>query len=182
MAMSVQTSVTDAPLQGYAGMIDTAAPHHIATVRSAEASAAIPFGKAVVLDPSTPATDRDVTLPTTENDLVFGIVVHGQNFSKSWTDGDGNVHGELSSTGLLPGTIFGVLRKGRILVVAATAVVALTSRLWVRAVAGVGETLGALEDADDSTDMIDCTGQGQWMTTADIGDLAWLDVDFSAEA
>lgn len=182
MAMSIQTTVSAAPAKGYAGMIDAASPHHIAHVRSAEASAAIPFGKAVVLDPSAPATDRDVTLPTTETDSVYGIVVHSQGYSQSWTDSDGNVHGELNATGLLPGTIFGVLRKGRILVVAATAVVALASRLWVRAVAGVGETLGALEDADDSTDMIDCTGQGQWMSTANIGELAWLDVDFSAEA
>lgn len=179
MTMSVQTTVTAAPAIGYAGMLDTAYPHALATARSAEASAAIPFGKAVVWDPSTPATDRDVTLPTTENDSVMGIVVHSHNFSKSWVDSGGNTHGELSATGLLPGTIFGVLRKGRILVVAATATVAGVSKLWVRAVAGVGETLGALEDADDSTDMIDCTTKGTWMTTAGIGDLAWLEVDFT---
>lgn len=179
MAMSIQTSVTAAPLVGYAGMLDTAFPHAIATARNSEASAAIPFGKAVVWDPSTPATDRDVTLPTTENDSVMGIAVFSHNFSKSWTDSSGSVHGELNSVGLLPGTIFGVLRKGRIMVVAATATVAGVSKLWIRAVAGSGETLGALEDADDSTDMIDATTKGTWMSTAAIGDLAWLEVDFT---
>jgi hypothetical protein len=179
MAMSVQTTVTAAPLAGYPGMLDTAFPHAIATARSAEASAAIPFGKAVVWDSSTPATDRDVTLPTIESDSVMGIVVHSHNFSKTWVDSGGNTHGELSAVGLLPGTIFGVLRKGRILVTAATAVVAGVSKLWIRAVATVGETLGALEDADDSTDMIDCTTKGTWMSTAGVGELAWLEVDFT---
>lgn len=179
MAMSVQTSVTAAPTNGYAGMLDTAAPHHIATARNGEASAAIPFGRGVVWDPSSPATDRDVTLPATETDIVMGIAVHGQNFSKSWTDGDGNVHGELSSTGLLPGTIFGVLRKGRILVVAEDATTAGTDRLWVRCtVGGVGEVLGGLTTADEGTETIDCTKQGVWVSTAAAGALAWLEVDF----
>ena len=178
MAMSIQTSVSVAPLEGYAGTLDTAYPHTLITARSSESSASIPFGKAVVWDPSTPTHDRDVTLPTGETDSVMGIVVHNHNFARAWIDSAGTTHGELDATGLRPGTIFSVLRKGRILVTAATATVAGVSKLWVRAVAGLGETLGALEDADDSTDMIDCTTKGTWMSTVAAGELAWLEVDF----
>ncbi len=179
MAMSIQTSVTVAPLKGYAGMLDTAAPSVIATARNS-ASASIPFGKAVIWDPSAPATERDVTLPAgSQTSPVMGIVVHSHNFSRTWTDSSGSVHGELDSTGLTENTIFGVLRKGRIMVTAATAVVAGVSRLYVRSVATVGETLGALEDAADASDMIDCTAQGQWMSTVSAGELAWLEVDFT---
>lgn len=180
MAMSIQTSVSAAPAKGYAGTLDTAAPHLIVTARNAESSASIPFGKAVVWDPSTPATERDATLPANQSDPVMGIVVHSHRYSKKWVDGDGNTHGELDETGLMPGTIMGVLRKGRILVTAATAVVAGVSKLYVRRTAGLGETLGALEDAADSTDMIDCTSKGTWMSTVGAGELAWLEVDFTA--
>jgi hypothetical protein len=179
MAMSIQTSVSVAPAKGYAGTLDTAYPHVLITARSVEASASIPFGKAVVWDSSAPATDRDVTLPTAETDSVMGIVVHSHNFARAWVDSAGNTQGELDATGLRPNTIFSVLRKGRILVTAATATVAGASKLWVRAVATVGETLGALEDADDSTDMIDCTTKGTWMSTVAAGELAWLEVDFT---
>jgi len=109
----------------------------------------------------------------------MGIAIHSHNFAQSWTDSNGTVQGEVDATGIMPGVVFGVLRKGRILVTAATAVVAGVSKLWVRAVAGLGETYGALEDADDTTDMIDCTTKGTWMSTAAAGSLAWLEVDFT---
>lgn len=179
MAMSIQTSVTVAPLKGYAGTLDTAAPSVITTARNSEASASIPFGKAVCWDPSAPATERDVTLPAgSQTTPVMGIVVHSHDFSRTWTDSSGSVHGELDATGLLPGTIFGVLRKGRILVTAGSAIVAGVSRLYVRTVAGAN-TVGTLEDAADGVNMIDCTAQGQWMSTVAAGELAWLEVDFT---
>ena len=81
-------------------------------------------------------------------------------------------------TGLLPGAIMNVLRKGRIWVVCESGCDP-DDRLWVRAVAGAGEYLGACENADDSTDTIDCTGQGVWRTTAAAGELAVLEVDFT---
>ncbi len=180
MAMAIQTSVSVAPAQGYAGTLDPAYPHVLISAQNGESSASIPFGKAVVWDPSSPATDFSVTLPAAETNAVMGLAVHSHHYSRAWVDQSGNTHGELDATGLRPGTTFTVARKGRMLVTAATDVVAGVSKLWVRAVAGLGETLGALEDADDSTDMIDCTTQGRWMSTVSAGNLAWLEFDFTA--
>ena len=181
--LSIQTSITARPAKGYPGMVDATAPHTIITAYNAEASASIPFGKAVCWDPSAPANELSVTLPAgAQTTPVMGIVVYRGAYSRAWTDSDGVVHGDLDATGLVPGTVMGILRRGRILVTAASTVVAGVSRLYVRSVAGLGETLGALEDAADSTDMIDCTNQGQWMSSVAAGELAWLEVDFTASA
>lgn len=180
MAMAIQTSVSVAPAKGYAGTLDPAYPSVLVSAQNAEASASIPFGKAVVYDPSSPAHDFSATLPAAETNTVMGIVVHSHHYARAWIDQSGTTHGELDATGLRPGTTFTVARKGRMLVTAASTVVAGVSKLWVRAVAGLGETLGALEDADDSTDMIDCTTQGRWVSNASAGELAWLEFDFTA--
>jgi hypothetical protein len=174
-SLNVQTSYATAPSQGYAGTL-ASGDHDVITMKNVEASASIPFGKAVIFKAGG-STDMDALLPSVETDKVAGIVIRSHAYEKSWTDNDGNTYGGLDATGVRTGQLLNVLRRGRILVTAATAVVP-GSRLWVRAVAGVGETLGALEDADDSTDMIDCTKQGVWMSTADVGGLAWLEVDF----
>lgn len=178
MAMSVQTTFNANPAKGFAGMLFSRPDATLATAQNGEASASIPFGKAVVLDPSAPVHDQSVTLPANQADKVYGIVVFSQQFMPAWTDNQGNVHGQLDATGLVPGVWFSVLRKGKILVTAATAVTP-GDRLYVRRTAGIGETLGALEDAADSTDMIDCTNQGVWLSTAAAGELAWLEVDFT---
>lgn len=178
MTMAFQTSVATSYTRGYAGMVDSGAPHYFVTGRNDD-SVSIPFGKAVVWDPSSPLTDISVTLPANQADAVMGIVIHSNKYQVAWTDKDGNVHGELDGTGLVPSTIMTVLRKGRILVTAASDVVAGTSKLYVRRTAGVGETLGALEGAADSTDMIDCSTKGTWMETVTAGNLAWLEVDFT---
>ena len=177
--MSFQTSISVAPALGYAGMVDAGAPNYFVTGRNDEASASIPFGKAVVWDPSSPATDISVTLPANQTDPVMGIVAFSQRHSRAWVGADGNTYGELDATGLRPGTIMNVLRKGRILVVAASTVVAGVSKLYVRRTATGGEALGDLEDAADGTDMIDCSTKGTWMTSATAGSLAWLEVDFT---
>lgn len=178
MPMSLQTAVSARPAKGYPGMVDAAAPHYIVTAQNGEASASIPFGKAVVWDPSSPAHDISVTLPANQTDKVMGIVCFRGGYSRAWTDADGVVHGDLDATGLVPGTVLGVLRRGRMLVTAASAVTP-GDRLFVRRTAGVGESLGALEDAADSTDMIDSQNQGVWMSTAAAGELAWIEVDFT---
>ena len=177
MAMGLQTTTTAAPAQGYPGMLDVAANHHIVTARNDD-SVSIPFGKAVVWDPSAPATDISATLPAAETNPVLGIVMFSQQYSRAWTDSNGTVRGDVDATGLVPGTMMRICRQGRVLVTAATNVTVGVTKLWVRAVATLGETLGALEGADDSTDMIDCTAQGTWMSTATAGNLAWLEVNF----
>ncbi len=179
--MGAQTTYDSNPALGYAGTLDPNYPSATLTVKNVEASASIPFGKAVVFKTSSPSTDLDVLLPAAETDIVAGIVVKSDAYSRAWTDDDGTVHGQIDSTGVRAGALMVIARKGRMLVKAESAVVP-SGRLWVRAVAGAGESLGALEDADDSTDMIDCTGQGMWMTTAAEDGLAWLEFDFTAEA
>lgn len=175
--MSVQTTFSDAPAAGYAGMLDSNVDHDIITMINAEASASIDFGLAVKFK-DTVTTDKDAVLPAAEGDSILGIVVHSHNYAPQWTDvSTGTTYGELKSDGLAPGAMLNVLRRGRILVICDSGCEA-GDKLWVRAVAGVGERLGACENADDSTDTIDCTAKGTWLTSAAAGELAWLDVNF----
>ena len=175
--MSVQTTFNTAQAIGYAGMLDSSLTHDIITMKNAEASASIAFGRGVVFK-GTVTTDKDAVLPSSENDVPVGIVCFAQTYAKTWTDPDGNVQGNLDSTGVKPGAFLNVLRKGRILVVCEDGCKP-GDKLWIRAVAaGDPEFLGGLNNADDSTDMIDCTAKGTWLTTASAGGLAWLDVNF----
>jgi hypothetical protein len=178
--MGVQTTYSDAPDLGYPGTPATPDNCQYMAARNAEASAKIPFGTAVKYDLSAPTTDMDVLLPAAETDVIIGIVVRRQNVELAWTDSAGTVHGQYASDGYLAGAYMTVATKGRLLVTARKACVP-GDKLWVRAVAGVGEFLGGLENADDSTDMIDCTNAGQWRSTAAIDGLAWLDFDFSGD-
>jgi hypothetical protein len=176
MAMALQTTTPTSYTRGYAGMVDASIPATQFVTGRNDDSVSIPFGKAVVWDPSAPATDFSVTLPANQSDPVMGIVVHSNKYQVAWTDKDGTVHGELDGTGLVPGVMMTILRKGRILVTANSNVTAGVSRLYVRRAGG---TLGNLEGAVDATNMIDCTTQGQWMETVTSGNLAWLEVDFT---
>jgi hypothetical protein len=117
--------------------------------------------------------DNEAVLPAAETDDIIGIVVHANQYT---TGSDG----ELNDDGLIPGAVMSVLVKGTIWAVARTAVTP-ASRLWVRAVSsGTGyEVLGGLEDADDSTDTIDCTEHGMFLDTGAQGDLVRLYVDFT---
>jgi hypothetical protein len=177
MAMGLQTTTTAAPAQGYPGMLDVAANHHIVTARNDD-TVSIPFGKAVVAKAGA-TTDISASLPAglqTQN--VLGIVTFSQLYARAWTDSNGVVRGDVDATGLVPGTMMRVCRQGRILVTAASNVTAGTTKLYVRSVATLGETLGALEGAADASDMIDCSAQGTWISTATTGNLAWLEVNF----
>jgi hypothetical protein len=184
MAMTLQTDYSAAPVAGYSGLLVGATENHdIIAAKNAEASASIAFGRAVVWKLSSPATDLDVLLPAVETDTVAGIVIHLQQYSRAFTTTDNAgasvTVGELDGTGLRPGTMMAILRRGTILVTVEDAV-AVGDRLWVRAVAGGDpEFLGGLVNADDSTDTIDCTKQGQFLTSAAAGGLAQLYVDFN---
>ena len=179
--MSVQTTFSAAPAIGYEGMLDAGA-HDIMTFKNAESTAAIAFGRAVVFKGS-PTTDKDAVLPALETNKVAGIVVHSHAYSRVWTDASGTKYGELDTDGLRPGTLLNVLRKGRVLVRCEDGCVP-GDRLWVRCTVGSPSTveyLGSLNNADEGTEMIDCTTQGVWLTTASAEGLAWLDVDFTNE-
>lgn len=173
--MPVQTAFSNDPAIGYAGQVRKA--DSVSTMVSAEASANIQFGRAVAFKPSS-TDDRQATLPTNAGDVVAGIVVKSDQYGIY-------PFGELDQTagtgGLIPGAVLNVLRRGEILCVCEDGCTP-GQRLWVRrTAAGDPEFLGGLNSADDSTDMIDCTSQGQWLTTASAGGLAWLSVDFTAK-
>lgn len=167
--MGVQSSYVRQITAAIAGLLADDGPHDIIAMVNEEASASIPFGVAVKKG----TADTGAKLPAAETDAIIGITVHTHNYSNS-------PNGDLDSSGdMKPGAVMNVLRRGRIWVYARSgAVVAFDSRLWVRAVAGVGEYLGAAEDADDSTDTIDCTKQGQFITSGNTDALVVLEVDF----
>jgi hypothetical protein len=174
--MGAQTSYTDAPALGFEGTIDKNFPHGDLTLKNVEASASMAFGRAVCRKISGATSDMDALLPAAETDKVVGIVAKIESHARAWTS-DGATYGDLDANGVRTGFLFKAITNGRMFVKAAKAVKP-GDKLWVRAVAGGGEYLGALENANDSTDMIDCTKQGEWESTAAAGGLAWLRFDF----
>lgn len=174
--MSLQSSVTARPAKGYEGMLDVAFPNNAVVTAVNADTVSIPFGKGVAFKASAPPTELSVTLPTAQADNIMGISVFRHGYSRAWTDAAGVVHGELDATGLVPGCSFGVARAGRMLVTAGSNVTAGVSRLYIRRAGG---TLGALEGASDSTNMVDCTNAGVWMSTVTAGNLAWLEFNFT---
>jgi hypothetical protein len=166
---SKQTTYSQSFGRGFPGQRLEQSGDVVETVISEESSAEIPFGLAVCWGTG----DREVLLPATENDVVAGLVIHSHDYAKD---------SELGDSGLKPGVMFTILRRGKMIVTAEEATTAHVSRLWVRAVAGGGEVLGALEVGDDSTDMIDATGQGLFRETTDAGGLTVIEVDFTNEA
>lgn len=186
MSMTLQNDYSVNPPISYNGvLVGKADDHDIVTFKNVEASASIAFGRAVVFKLSSPATDLDVLLPAVETDTVAGIVIKLDQYSRAFTttdkDGASVTVGELDGTGLRPGTLMACLRRGKIHVIVEDTV-AVGDRLWVRAVAGGDpEFLGGLLNADDSTDTIDCTKQGVFLTSASAGGIAVLDVDFTVK-
>lgn len=179
MAMTVQTTFSDAPAIGFAGTLDSNLAHDVITMKNAEASLSIAFGRAVKFK-DTVTSDKDAVLPVAETDKILGIVLRADTYGVAWTDLDGNTFGELDSVGIKPGAFLNVLRRGRVLVTAEDAVEA-GDKLWVRCTTGTPsnvEVIGGLTNADEGTETIDCTAVGTWMTSAAAGGLAWLDVNF----
>lgn len=174
--MARQTTYETEPAAAIAGQL--AQGFLDADVRSmynAEASAKVMFGRAVKWGSTTDA--KAAKLPAAESDKIVGIVCHSHAYENDPT------YGELDPTagtgGVRAGGKLAVLRRGTIWVIAEDAVVP-GDRLWVRAVAGGDpEFLGGLTNADDSTDTIDCTAQGEWLDAAAAGELARLSVDFT---
>lgn len=178
--MANQTTYDILPAIGFSGMQAVPDRNDYLALKNVEASASIPFGVAVKLKTSSPDSDLDALLPAAETDVIVGIVAFSQTYDRAWIDADGVTHGDLDATGLRPGSIMQVATRGRLLVQCDTGCKP-GDHLWVRAVAGAGERLGACENADDSTDMIDCTNVGLWLTTAVADGLAWLQFDFTGD-
>lgn len=183
MSIVLQNDYPTKPDAAVEGQLITPIEHaNLITVINREASAAIPFGRAVVWKTSSPTTDLDVLLPAAETDSVAGIVIRLDSYQPTHTitmeDGTTTTVGQLSSTGLIPGTMMTILRKGKIWVKSEDGA-AVNDRLWVRAVAaGDPEFLGGITNADDGTDTIDCTKQGQFLSSGSAGALVQLEVNF----
>lgn len=174
--MSVQTTYGTTMTVAVPGQLSDNGAIDVMPMYNGEASAEIAFGRAVIFGSTTAALHNKALLPSAETDLVAGLVI----FTHAYTRGTST--SDLGDTGVRPGGALSVLRKGRMWVTAGSDVVANASRLWVRAVAGAPpEFLGGLEDADDATDMIDCTAQGVFRTTGLQGTLVEIEVDFSRE-
>ena len=173
--MPVQTSVSDAPAVAYPGLL-IGTQHTIIGMRNAEASAEIPFGYGVVFK-SAGTTDQDAILPTAETDLFMGVVCHSDVYDRTYTLASGSTAGELGASGLKPGAMMNVVRKGMLWVTAEDAVT-VGQKLWVRCTAGgAGEVVGGLVNADEGTETIDATAVGTWMSSAAAGGLAMLSLD-----
>lgn len=169
--MPIQTTYPTEPAAARAGML--ACRRNEAEIDScfnAEASASIAFGRAV--EYASASDEKAVKLPNAETDLIKGIVVLSHCYEQESHGGD------IDADGVIPGGNLNILRKGTIWVVCEDGCTP-GQRLWVRAVAGGDpEFLGGLNSADDSTDMVDCTTKGEWVTAAAAGGLAKLRVDF----
>lgn len=165
------------PALGYRGDLDRGAPHFTLTMKNAEA-ASIPLGVAVKRK-NAAASDLEAALPAAEGDAVLGFVVREQTYSRTYTTHDGTTVGQLDATGLVQNTLFTVATMGRMLVHVRTGATA-GQGVWIRAVSGgAPEYLGAVENADDSTDMIDCTTQAVFETSCAADGLAWIRFDFT---
>lgn len=164
--MSVQTSYGTTRTKAIEGALADDGPHDVIPLYNAEASAEIAFGRGVKQG----TTDDGALLPTAQADKIAGITLHTDQYAAE----------ELGTTGMKPKAVMSILRRGRVWAMARSAVTP-GDRLYVRAVSSdTGfETKGGLEDAADSTDMVDCTAQGVWRSTAAQGELAVLEVDFT---
>lgn len=167
--MPVQTNYSTNHGKAYAGLVVRA--DLVVAKKNAEASASIPFGRAVCPH----STDEDgAILPAAETDKVIGIVARYQNHSMDV---------DLDSTGLKVGATMDVLRKGAIYVVAEDAPSYL-GRGWVRCTAGgdAAEVVGGITTADEGTETIDTTNQIGFEEAGAAGDLVLIEVDFTREA
>lgn len=176
--MALQSTYGLQPALGFTGTLDKSRPFSLLTMKNVEASASIRMGSAVKRKASA-TTDLDAVLPTAESDKVLGFVVRENSFAPAWTDLSGQTAGNLDSTGLVPGTLMNVATMGRMLVHVRTGCTA-GQGVWVRAVSGgLPEYLGAIENADDSTDTIDCTTQAKFVTSCAADGQAWVEFDFT---
>lgn len=180
--MPVQTTYAAAPPAAYAGMIADDTPANVMSMINAD-SVSIPFGTCVAFKTSSPTSDKDVILPGATPKLA-GIVVHSHDFARSVTvldlAGNSVTAGELDSTGVVATAAIGVLWRGTIWVKVQQAVV-VGDRLFVCNATGgtVFTAKGQIGNADESSNTVDATAIGRFISSAAAGGFAKLQVDFS---
>jgi len=176
--MSIQTSFSDFPAVAFAGLLADGDDHRIYPMVNRD-SASMPWGAAVAFKPSAATSDQDATLPANSSDIVAGILVMSQAYDRTYSLAGGGTGGELDSTGLVAGAMLNILREGVVWATCEDGCTAGSSRLWVRYDVGHKGVCRASDAGGSSS--IDCTKQGQWLTTATAGNLAKLAVNFLAK-
>lgn len=169
--MPMQTDYSYAPAVAVEGAL--ACRYGDAEIASCYNADAVPinWGRGVKWGSAT--DEKAVKLPTSENDKIKGITVRSHSIAP-------DPRGELDDTlGVKVGGQINVVTDGTIWVKVHTGS-APGDRLWVRAVVnGAGTFVGGCENADDGTNMIDCTIHGEFQSFAAVDGLAKLNVDFS---
>lgn len=168
MTTPVQTTYGFGFTAAIEGQLADSGFHEVWAMRNDEASAEIPFGRAVKFGSA--SDGASCKLPAAETDVIAGIALFSYAYDKTYDLGD---------DGILPGRMVQVLRKGRVKVRLEDQVTTIGTRGWVRAVAGVGELIGGILPADDGTDTIDCTGQIVFLEAGAAGAIVTAEVDFT---
>lgn len=178
-----QTVYRTRPLAGVPGQLYSVDGDH-PNIRSGfndEASAAIRFGQPVEVTPYTtgPVFEQShgVTNVDGSTTQIWGIALHSHSYASGAVLVDTGIYGIAAKAAV------NVLRKGRVLMKPeASSGVVPGARLYVRKVISGAEVMGAVRGSADSTDCLDCSNQGQWITAPDADGLAVLEVDFVSEA
>lgn len=132
--------------------------------RNAEASDAIKFGWPVVASSS---NADDCTIADATTSLIAGFVIR-----------DDKYYADLENTdaGLLPGVALTVMERGEMQFLCESAM-APGDRVYVRVVAGVGETIGAVRATADGTDCVDCTAWARVVAKGAVGNTCRIKFD-----
>lgn len=170
----MQTSIAGRMPIGVAGMLanfNDMADARVNSVTSEEASALIPFG--VMLCRGT--TEKDAKLLNTSaaamaaGQLLVGVSVWANSFVTPQEIDE--------ATGYLkPGTTFGVLFQGEVLVQVEENVTP-ASDVRVRVIAVGNEVKGAFRATADATDCVDITPLARYMESATAGNLCRVYID-----
>jgi hypothetical protein len=147
------------------------------TMKNANASGSMPIGQAVVFKPSGATSDLDAATPANSTDKVAGILAFSDDYAPAWTDLQGQVHGQLDSTGVVVGALINVVREGWVYVKCHTGCVP-GDRLFVcYAAAGTTYTaIGQLGNVAEASHSIDASAKGEWKSTATADTGAWLEL------
>lgn len=164
-----QTSVSTTISAPYAGLVSDVGNKHIASGVSAEASAEIPFGVAVLRDATNKDTGR--VLPHTSAAVsaarFAGVIAHSHAYAKD---------SELGTVGLKPKTTLQVMERGRIWVLPEEAVTP-GDAVRFRAVATGGEQAGRFRTTADATDCVNISSFARWVTSGNSTTPAELEFD-----
>ncbi len=175
-----QTTVQKHPDYGMPGQLATlraAADAKVDTYLQEEASAHIPFGYVVKLGtPDLSLGINGAKLPSAKTDKLVGIACFAHSYARTNAQ-------EIDSTGLSPGTHFGVVRQGAVFVMPEEDVAA-GDDAHARVTANSGKLPGMIGKTDDGVRTIDISALVQWETAGGptSGQPARLWVDFNNAA